>query len=61
MEHGLVDRLRLMIFPLILGCTGREPIHAGYPRTALHLVGTNVLDSRLVLLEFGHQRGADSA
>lgn len=58
MELGLVDRLRLMVFPLILGSTGREPIHAGYPRTALQLVGTKVLDSRLVLLEYGRHGGA---
>ncbi len=53
LELGLVDRLRLMIFPLLLGDTGREPIHAGLRRTALELAGTKVLDSRLVLLEYG--------
>jgi hypothetical protein len=48
---GLVDRLRLMIFPLILGEDGREPAFAGYPRAGLGLAATRVLDSRLVLLE----------
>ena len=51
---GLVDRLRLMVFPLILGETGKEPIYLDYPRVPLELVGTKVLDSRLILLEY-HQ------
>ena len=49
---GLVDRLRLMVFPLILGKTGEEPIYVDYPRVPLELVGTKVLDSRLILLEY---------
>lgn len=35
MQLGLVDRLRLMVFPLVLGSAGREPIYAGYPSRAL--------------------------
>jgi dihydrofolate reductase len=58
MRLGLVDRLRIMIFPLTLGDDGREPIYAGYPRAGLELVDTKVLDSRLVLLEY---RPANSA
>jgi len=49
---GLVDRLRIMMFPLTLGEAGREPALAGYPRAALDLLATRVLDSRLVLLEY---------
>lgn len=52
MELGLVDRLRLMVFPLILGATGREPIFVAYPRTSLELVEMKMLDARLVLLEY---------
>ena len=48
----LIDRLRLMVFPLILGQTGKEPIYAGYPRIPLELMNTKVLDSRLILLEY---------
>jgi len=48
LEAGMVDRLRLMVFPQILGDTGREPIFAGLPDVDLELVDTNVLDSRLV-------------
>ena len=49
---GLIDRLRLMVFPLILGETGKEPIYADYPRMPLELVNTQVFDSRLILLEY---------
>jgi len=52
MEAGPVDRLRLMVFPQILGNTGREPIFAGLPDIDLELTGTNVLDGRLVALEY---------
>ena len=52
MQLGLVDRLRLMVFPLVLGDVGREPIFAGYPQESLELIDTKVLDSRLILLEY---------
>ncbi len=51
-QLGLVDRLRLMVFPLILGTAGREPIFVGYPQGGLELINTKVLDSRLILLEY---------
>jgi hypothetical protein len=50
MNLGLIDRLQLMVFPLILGQAGKEPIYADYPRVPLELMNTNVLDSRLILL-----------
>lgn len=49
---GLVDRLRIMLFPQVLGETGEEPILAGLPDLDLGLVTTQVLDNRLVLLEY---------
>jgi riboflavin biosynthesis pyrimidine reductase len=52
MEAGLVDRLRLVVFPQILGETGRGPIFAGLPDIDLELVGTDVLDGRLVALKY---------
>jgi dihydrofolate reductase len=61
MHHGLVDRLQLMIFPVILGDTGQEPIYAALQRTALQLIDTKVLDARLVLLEYGPQHRAKRA
>src|SRR6266436_3174301 len=48
-QLGLVDRLRLMVFPLILGSAGREPIYAGYQQTGLELINTKILDSRVIL------------
>ena len=52
MQQGLIDRLRLMVCPLVLGNAGREPIFAGYSHTRLDLIQTRVLDSRLMLLEY---------
>ncbi len=58
LELGLVDRLRLMVFPQILGATGREPILAGLPDIDLEMVGSRVLDARLVVLEYRPARSA---
>jgi dihydrofolate reductase len=60
MLFGLVDKLRLMVFPVILGGAGREPIYAGYSRTGLELITTKVLDSRLILLEYRPAKNAAS-
>jgi dihydrofolate reductase len=49
---GLVDRLRVMLFPQILGETGQEPILEGLPDINLRLAMTRVLDGRIVLLEY---------
>jgi dihydrofolate reductase len=48
----LVDRLRLMIFPVVLGTAGREFIYTGYERTSFELTNSRILDSRLSLLEY---------
>jgi len=52
MGAGLMDRLRLVVFPQILGETGREPLFAGLPDVNLELPGTDVSDGRLVTLEY---------
>ena len=52
MKEGLVDLLRVTIFPLTLGADGREPGFAGFPRVGYELAGSKVLDSRLVMLEY---------
>ena len=49
---NLVDRLRLAVFPLVMGPDGREPWFAGYQRAALTLVASAVLDGRIALLEY---------
>ena len=52
LDLNLVDRLRLAVFPLVLGPDGREPRFAGYQRAGLDLLTTSVLDDRIVLLEY---------
>jgi dihydrofolate reductase len=52
MRFRLVDRLRLMIFPVVLGTAGREPIYTGCEKTSLKLISSRILDSRIVSLEY---------
>lgn len=52
MAAGLVDRLRLVVFPHVLGQAGHEPVFTSYPETRLTLASTTVLDSRLVVCEY---------
>jgi dihydrofolate reductase len=52
LELGLVDRLRVTLFPLVLGDAGFEPAFAGYHRAGLQLTGTRVLDSGIVMLDY---------
>jgi dihydrofolate reductase len=49
---GLVDRLRLMVFPQVLGETGAQRILDDLPDLDLRLDTTKVLDNRLVLLDY---------
>jgi dihydrofolate reductase len=49
---GLVDRFRLVVFPVITGRTGKERIYDGYPDVALELVESRTFDGRLQLLEY---------
>jgi dihydrofolate reductase len=49
---GLVDRFRVVVFPVITGVTGRERIFNGYPDVALELVDHQTFDGRLQLLEY---------
>jgi dihydrofolate reductase len=52
LEAGVVDRLRLMIFPLIAGDAGREPFFADMASVDLALVDQRVLDGRVLLVEY---------
>lgn len=49
---GLVDRFRVVLFPVITGSTGHDRIYDGYPDVALELVNSHVFDGRLQLLEY---------
>jgi dihydrofolate reductase len=52
LEAGLVDRFRVVVFPVITGATGKERIFDGYPDIALDLVERRTFDGRLQLLEY---------
>lgn len=49
---GLVDRFRLVVFPVITGRTGAERIWDGYPDVALDMVESRTFDGRSQLLEY---------
>ena len=49
---GLVDRFRLVVFPVITGRTGRERIYDGYPDVSLEMLDSRTFDGRLQLLEY---------
>src|ERR687883_1331139 len=52
LEAGLVDRFRVVVFPVITGSTGRDRIYDGYPDVALDMVASRTFDGRLQLLEY---------
>jgi dihydrofolate reductase len=52
LEAGLVDRFRVVVFPVITGSTGRDRIYDGYPDVTLEMVASRTFDGRLQLLEF---------
>jgi dihydrofolate reductase len=52
LRAGLVDRYRVVVFPVITGATGRDRIFDGYPDVALELVDHRLFDGRLQMLEY---------
>ncbi len=52
LQAGVVDRFRVVVFPVITGATGKERIFDGYPDIALDLVESRTFDGRLQLLEY---------
>ncbi len=52
LNAGQVDRLRLMVFPLIIGKSGQEPFFAQLADIALELDSYTVLDGRIVLSDY---------
>lgn len=52
LRAGLVDRYRVVVFPVITGVTGTDRIFDGYPDVALDLVEHRTFDGRLQLLEY---------
>ena len=51
-QAGVVDRFRVVLFPVITGATGKERIFDGYPDIALDLVDSRTFDGRLQMLEY---------
>ena len=49
---GLVDRFRVVVFPVITGRTGRARIYDRYPDVSLDMVGSRTFDGRLQMLEY---------
>lgn len=49
---GLVDRLRLMTFPLLAGPSGRDAAFADVMSADLELTGHRALDGRVLLVEY---------
>ena len=52
LKAGLVDRFRVVVFPVITGSTGYDRIYDGYPDVALNMVASRTFDGRLQLLEY---------
>ena len=52
LKAGLVDRFRVVVFPVITGSTGSDWIYDGYPDVALDMVSSRTFDGRIHLLEY---------
>jgi dihydrofolate reductase len=49
---GLVDRFRVVMFPVITGATGSERIYDGYPDVSLEMIESRTFDGRTQLVEY---------
>ena len=52
LRAGIVDRFRVVIFPVITGSTGSERIYDGYPDVALDMITSRTFDGRSQLVEY---------
>ena len=52
LRAGLVDRFRVVVFPVITGATGAERIYDGYPDVALEMIDHRTFDGRIQLVEY---------
>jgi dihydrofolate reductase len=52
MRAGVVDRFRVVMFPVITGATGAERIYDGYPDVALDMIASRTFDGRSQLVEY---------
>jgi dihydrofolate reductase len=52
LQAGLVDRFRVVMFPVITGATGSERIYDGYPDVALEMIDHDTFDHGIQLVEY---------
>lgn len=52
LNAGLVDRFRVVVFPVITGSSGRDRIYDGYPDVSLEMIDSHTFDGRLQLVEY---------
>jgi dihydrofolate reductase len=52
LRAGLVDRFRVVMFPVITGATGAERIYDGYPDVALDMIDHRTFDGSIQLVEY---------
>jgi dihydrofolate reductase len=52
LRAGLVDRFRVVMFPVITGATGHERIYDGYPDVTLEMTDHRTFDGRIQLVEY---------
>lgn len=52
LREGLVDTLQLVVFPVVTGQTGLQPIFADWPDLDLELVTSRTFDGRMQLLKY---------
>jgi dihydrofolate reductase len=49
---GLVDRFRVVVFPVITGATGQDRVYDGYPDVKLDLVESRTFEGGIQLLNY---------
>lgn len=52
LEAGLVDRFRVVVFPVITGKTGQQRIYDGYADIALDLIESRTFEGGIQLLDY---------
>ena len=52
LKAGLVDRFRVVVFPVVNGATGQDPFYEGWPDVTLETVEHRTFDGRLQMYEY---------
>jgi dihydrofolate reductase len=55
LHAGLVDRFRVVMFPVITGATGAERIYDGYPDVALEMTAHQTFDGSIQMVDYRPQ------